>query len=318
MAGPLCSLRCHEPLPVFLRRLATRACRGSTPPPLPRRRTPRPGPAPDAMATEAAGGALASQAQLRACAAPAVAAATSQTSDSASAAGALSRRSFAYSQPRFREWARTRDFNHLLLGGPLSKSEGRGTAGAETRLPFSASLHVSGVSGGIAHPAPSSGGKVTGKQKGNAAPEGAAARTPASPSFARQRGDLRLLGRETVNRSGCYLPGRVQTGSEGLFRLHVSEATNIQGPLRRGEHASGAPGCAIVRRPCRAWWRLGAAGAVKGRQRLNFLQGFPLVLPPSPSLLHIHKEAGPLASLLNPRGWWSPGEVEMISFGNKH
>ena len=200
------------------------------------------------------------------------------------------------------EWARTRDFNHLLLGGPLSKSEGRGTAGAETRLPFSASLPVSGVSGGIAHPAPSSGGKVTGKQKGKAAPEGAAARTPASPSFARQRGDLPLLGRETVNRSGCYLPCRVQTGSEGLFRLHFSEATNIQGLLCRGEHASGAPGCAIVRRPCRAWWRLGAAGAVKGRQRLNFLQGFPLVLPPSPSLLHIHKEAGPLASLLNPRG----------------
>lgn len=56
------------------------------------------------------------------------------------------------------ECERTRDFNYLLLGDPLPKSEGGGTAGAETRLPFSASLHVSGVSGGIAHPAPSSGG----------------------------------------------------------------------------------------------------------------------------------------------------------------
>lgn len=269
---------------------------------------PRPGPAPAATATRAPSGARASQAQLRACAAPAGAAATSQTSGSASAAAALSRRSFAYSQPRFRECARTRDFNHLLLGDPLPKREGGGTASAETRLPFSASLHVSGVSGGIAHPAPSSGGQeVTGKQKGNLAPAGAAARTPASASFARQRGDLRLLGRETVNRSGCYFPGRVQTGCEGLFRRHVSGATNIQGLLCRGEHASGTPGCAIVRRPCRAWWRLGAAEAVKGRQRLNFSQGFPLVLPPSPSLLHIHKEAGPLASPFESSGLTKSG-----------
>lgn len=187
---------------------------------------------------------------------------------SASVAAALSRRSFAYSQPRFRECARTPDFNHLLLGDPLPRERAEGPP---AQKPAYLSQHPTSAGSPVGSPTPRRarvGRRSLGNRRGTA-PAGAAARTPASASFARQRGDLRLLGRVTRTGPG-YFPAEFRRLRRAVQtpRFRSDQHTGF---LCRGEHASGTPGCAIVRRPCGRGGGWGRPEAVEGQTEVEFL-----------------------------------------------
>lgn len=150
------------------------------------------------------------------------------------------------------------------------------------------------------------GRKSRGSRRGTR-PRRAPPRGPLRPPHLQgKRRDLR------APRAGDGEPVRLLP-SRPEFRLALKSCSDSTFPGRRTSSGSSAAarasaprGCAIVRRPVQGVVEAGSGPEPFQADRVNFLQGFPLRLPPSPLLLHIHKKAGPLAVSFESSGLRKP------------